>query len=165
MFFRLFRRPGERRDIGLLLFAILLALVPPALIAFTVGATIPLAYYGSLYSLIALPGAYFYMVYRRQLGGLEFRDNRLISLYLYLVLILTVLLLLLPTFISAIANPQTGIAMLFLVALLAALGTVLGFGAFQPKILPVTVSTSLIQTVKLPRLRSPASCSRQFRTR
>lgn len=43
--------------------------------------------WGALLSLPALPGAYFYVIYRRQLGGLELRVNRIITLYIFLILL------------------------------------------------------------------------------
>lgn len=42
---------------------------------------------GSLLALPILPLVYFYTIYRRQLGGLEIRANRLISAYLFFVLL------------------------------------------------------------------------------
>jgi signal transduction histidine kinase len=46
--------------------------------------------WGALLSLPALPGAYFYVIYRRQLGGLELRVNRIITLYIFLILLFIV---------------------------------------------------------------------------
>ncbi len=41
----------------------------------------------ALLSMPAFPGAYFYVVYRRQLGGLELRTNRFIALYILFILL------------------------------------------------------------------------------
>jgi signal transduction histidine kinase len=47
----------------------------------------------ALLVLPVLPAAYFYVLYRRNLGGLELRTNRIISLYIFLVFLGIVLLL------------------------------------------------------------------------
>lgn len=76
-------------------------------------------------SLTAIPGAYFYVIYRRQLGGLELRANRIISFYLF-----SILLMMLSTFIVWFTNTRIAdhslqiaveIAGLFFVSLLAAI--------------------------------------------
>ena len=43
----------------------------------------------SSFALLLIPVAYFYTIYRRQLGGLELRGNRVFSLLVYMILLLT----------------------------------------------------------------------------
>jgi hypothetical protein len=45
--------------------------------------------WAALLSISAIPGAYFYVIYRRQLGGLELKANRIISFYLFSVFLIT----------------------------------------------------------------------------
>lgn len=87
-------QPAHRQDVGLLAMAAFLALFPVIIISliYSTGKapnTAPLV----LLFLPILPTAYFYVLYRRNLGGLELRANRAISLYVFLVLLGIVLLL------------------------------------------------------------------------
>ncbi len=80
-----FRQPDQRRDLALVLTATLLVVIP--LISFSISdiasKIAPLAFL----ALPLMPLAYFYTIYRRQLGGMELRANRLISVYSFLILI------------------------------------------------------------------------------
>lgn len=90
------RQPETRSQVGLLLFALFIAFFPPMAISFAItvldsfDANIT---YGLAF-LPLIPGAYFYSIYRFQLGGSEFRANRLIALYLFLLLLVAAILLL-----------------------------------------------------------------------
>jgi len=81
-------KPTHRSDVGLLAVAVLVILIPPiiyiTLEAFDILS--PLAQGGALLGFPALPGAYFFAAYRRQLRGLETRLSRLPRLYLFVVL-------------------------------------------------------------------------------
>lgn len=84
------RQPDERR--GLMVMGIIFALIVlTTTILGTQGADLlGLSQWSgrvAIFSLPALPGAYFYVIYRRRLGGLELRTNRLISLYMLLILL------------------------------------------------------------------------------
>jgi signal transduction histidine kinase len=85
-----FRQPGSRRDLRLIFIALALALAPLLAISLVN------IWFGSsrfnsllLLSFPALPLAYLYAAYRHQLGGLEMRVNRLISIYSFLILLCT----------------------------------------------------------------------------
>lgn len=126
---RYLRRPRERREIGLLFFATIVAFAPALAVAFSSGeSSINPALPGLLFSIVALPGAYFYVVYRRQLGGLELRANRLISLYLFAVLLITMALAIFPLFSSDLEEAGSAIV---ITALVTTLVTSLGFSRFQ----------------------------------
>jgi signal transduction histidine kinase len=86
---------------------------------------------GILLSLVALPGAYFYVVYRRQLGGLEFRANRLISAYLFLVLLTLLGLIIIPLLAAFLPGLDEGAFTVLATALVAAIAGIFGFPAFQ----------------------------------
>ena len=87
-------QPEHRREVRILVFAALLALFPVILVSI-VSSVGQLPQIGplALLALPVLPGAYFYILYRRSLGGLELRTNRRISLYMFFILLGTVLLL------------------------------------------------------------------------
>ncbi|MEX2143010.1 MAG: ATP-binding protein [Anaerolineales bacterium] len=132
LIYRFIKRPQERREIGLLFFAVAVALLPTLGVAFNASQVdSPLSVPGLLLSLVALPGAYFYVVYRRQLGGLEFRANRLISIYLFLVLLVTLCLLMLPLVGLFVPWVNDGAASLLLTALVTSLFSLFAFPRFQ----------------------------------
>lgn len=132
LLFRFVFRSTERREIGLLFVSAAVALAPALAVALaSLFGTVPSAWPGYLLSLLALPGAYFYVVYRRQLGGLELRANRLISLYLFLILLVTLSLLALPLISVAFETPQSAAGAVLLAGIAAALVSVLGFPGFQ----------------------------------
>jgi signal transduction histidine kinase len=132
LIFRYLLRREERREIALLFFATAIAFAPALAVAFNSGdASINPALPGLLFSLIALPGAYFYVVYRNQLGGLELRANRLISAYLFAVLLITLALVALPLISTSVEGLEAAGFAVVLTALITTLVTSLGFPSFQ----------------------------------
>ena len=87
------RQPTQRREVGLLILAILVALAPTLSLAIS-GLFDSIPEYGAaaLLALPLMPGVYIFVVYRRQLGGLELPANRLLSIYTYLILLTALLL-------------------------------------------------------------------------
>jgi signal transduction histidine kinase len=82
------KQSSQRRDILLLAASLLVATIP------SIGLTIlsmykMMPYLGpaAFFSLPLMPLSYFYIIYRRRLGGLEVRINRIISLYGFLIVI------------------------------------------------------------------------------
>jgi signal transduction histidine kinase len=125
-------RPIERGELKLLFLAALVAFLPALVIVLSIAQqSITRSMPGLIFSMISLPGAYFYVVYRRQLGGLELRANRLISLYLYLVILLTLIFALLPAATSYLDSVQSSTGIIAVLVLFTALSTVLGFNRFQ----------------------------------
>lgn len=132
LFLRFVFRRIERREIGLLFVAALVALLPAGAIAISsVENDLSLTLPGYLLSMLALPGAYFYIVYRRQLGGLEFRANRLISLYLFLVLLVTFSLLIFPLISTVFSGLSEAGGAVVLTAVVTSLVSIFGFARFQ----------------------------------
>lgn len=78
----------QRRDIKLIAIAIAIAFLPPILLAFltAINSAPNIAALG-LFTLPFMPLAYFYVISRRSMGGLEIRLNRIISLYLFFILL------------------------------------------------------------------------------
>jgi hypothetical protein len=91
---RLLFRQEQRRELGLLGVGLLLAFIPPIGIALAGVLGISLAPFiqgGAFLALPAIPGIYFYTLYRRQLGQLEGKANRCIRFYFFWVVSGTVL--------------------------------------------------------------------------
>lgn len=121
-----------RSDLRLLLVVALLALLP-AIAVVTIAAVIdiPGLTGTALLGLPFLPMAYLYAVNRRQLGGLEIRLNRIISIYLFLFL-LSVLMV--PVVVLTAIQSQTPgsiIGTTIALGALAILATVFWFPAFR----------------------------------
>ena len=126
-----FRSVEERRETGILLLAALASLAPALLLAgVTSDPNSTLSLFGLLISLPLLPLAYFYVLYRRQLGGLEIRANRLIANYVYVFVLLIAGLAASP-----LLAPQLGgadpLAILLLTLLAASTLTMLTLRPFQ----------------------------------
>jgi signal transduction histidine kinase len=87
------RQSDRRRDVFLAAFSAFIAFFPSiGLSLMTAVGKMPDTAPIGLFSLPFMPLAYFYVIYRRQLGGLEVRANRLLSLYAYLILFATALI-------------------------------------------------------------------------
>jgi len=86
-------QPEQRGDLKVLGVAAGVIIIPTLVIGAGVASMLNNTLWfgwGALLSLPAFPGSYFYVIYRRQLGGLELRANRIISLYIFLVLLFIV---------------------------------------------------------------------------
>jgi signal transduction histidine kinase len=125
-------KPAQRPDIRLLATISILAFVPSAAVGLgTIYSKLPsFVAGGALLSLPALPLGYLYAAYRRQLGELELRANRLISSYLFFVLLSVVFIALI-----ALAESWLGFAQavnfISLVLPLIMLLAIAAFGPFQ----------------------------------
>lgn len=81
-------QPDQRRNVGLLVFAIMLVL-GPAIAVLIVGifTSLPANAALTLLTFPILPFGYWYIAYRRQLSGLELRANRLITSYIFFIVL------------------------------------------------------------------------------
>ena len=122
-------QPEHRREVSILAAAAFFSL-GFTIIASIVGSSgyTPRGAVLSLLALPILPWTYFYVLYRRNLGGLELRTNRAISIYFYIML-LGIVLLLVFGFLNASREATIFAAMM--VALVAAFVSILIFPAFQ----------------------------------
>jgi signal transduction histidine kinase len=127
-------QPDQRRDLRVLAIAGGIIILPTVVIG-TVAANlldIPLWFgWGALLSLPALPGAYFYLIHRRQLGGLELRANRVITLYIFLILLFVVSTLVVLAVNLWIKDRGVLISIELALALLAGLGIAITYNRFQ----------------------------------
>jgi signal transduction histidine kinase len=131
LFIRLLIRRDERRDIVILFILALFAFLPTIAISSTrLSGSAPLALLFGLFALGGLPGAYFYIAYRKQPGWVEFRANRLIGLYLFLIFLFVITIIA-----SLLVSGQDLENITLLEYLLLMTGivliTVLGFPPFQ----------------------------------
>jgi len=125
------RQPAQRREVGLLAIAILAAIAPSiSLGVIKLFGSVPPSSTLVLLALPIMPGAYFYAIYRRQLGGLELRANRIIALFIYGVLLLTILIPL-GFAIDRLNDPEAAITAGLLATLLIALITAIYYPSFQ----------------------------------
>ncbi len=120
-------QPDVRRDIKVLAAAIILAAFSGFLLGFQVITHTALQLWFLLVALLsisALPGAYFYVIYRHQLGALEVRANRVISFYMFSVLLFTISIF--AVWIvnfkidNRVSEVASEVAVLFLIGLMAA---------------------------------------------
>lgn len=123
-------QPDRRRDLSIMILAVGLAILPAVTIAL-IGliAEPPWGAAGSLLSLPFFPALYFYLIYRRQLGGLEVRVNRLVSLFSFLILLGTSLVILI-TFAHRLAFSSAILSFSDLLIYFTAV--VVGIFSFQP---------------------------------
>lgn len=126
------RQPDQRREVGMVGTAIALALLPSIGIAFArLFSEVTRLSAGGMFAFPLLPGIYFYAVFRRQLGGLEMRANRLISLYLFFILIGSVFVILLAFASARLDDPGVSVTYGVLAALLAGVITSTGYPPFK----------------------------------
>ncbi len=126
------RQPAERRTIGLLAAAIGTAVIPSIVVGI-VGALGKFPQIGplALLALPVMPGAYFFVINRRQLQGMETRTNRLVSIYTFLILLGTFLFLLVtPALLLPIAFEWL-VLLAVAIALLTSFISIRFFPAFQ----------------------------------
>jgi signal transduction histidine kinase len=128
------RRPADRLEVGFLAAAVALVALPPISmsIATLLGAQLPGPLQGaSFLAFPALPGVYFFIVYRQQLDRrLASRANRLAALYLFLIFLgtafITAVALALGSYGLAPSNVFAGA----MATVLAALMTIISYGPF-----------------------------------
>lgn len=86
-------RPEYRRDLNILWLALTLSIAPLVLIGITQSLEIlPIYPQLIIFTIPLVPLAYFMIIYRSQLGGLELRINRALTIYVFaIVLMITVL--------------------------------------------------------------------------
>ncbi len=141
-------QPGQRREVWLVLLAALLAVMPivslSVLLLFATNVNTILAA-GGLIALPLLPGAYFYSTYRRQLGGLEVRTNRIIAFYLYVILLFSSSIVLVPL-VATLLNVRGDLTLGILTAALAGTVTALVYSPFQRFVEHRVLSIPLPQT-------------------
>ena len=126
------RQADQRREVILLAISLFIAFIPSISFGFLVaaGMVLPIGPI-TFFALPFMPLAYFYVIYRRQLGGLEVRLNRFVSLYAFLILFGTAILMLVVPIASMGLNPESWTFLGILFILATAFITITVFPAFQ----------------------------------
>ncbi len=154
------RQPAQRRAVALLGIVVLVALIPVLIIGITVLAKrIPQIGLLALLALPVIPGAYFYIVYRQRLGGMEVRANRTISIYTFVIMVGTILLALIaPAALTLLDRPGILIMLSIVAVLLATYASLAAFPSFQAFI------EQRLFKIKLPHQRLPETYSSRITT-
>lgn len=125
-------RPEQRRETLILLLGAALSFLP--LIILSIFGSLshfqPATNWGLIF-VPALPAAYFFAIYRRQLGDMEWRANRLVTIYAYLVILVMAMILLLSTAQIGMSFSSEEILFIVLLTGLVTLASMFGFPAFQ----------------------------------
>ncbi len=156
-------QPEVRRDLRLLLIAALLALLLPIIFGLLSVFGIDSVLYGgaAILSLPFFPFGYLYASYRRQLGDLEVRVNRIISIYIFLILLgITVLPLILLAN-SWVTWDGVPIIAAIAVSLFTAVASISGFPAFQAfvekRLLGIRLAPAQLQEIYSARITTSIS--------
>lgn len=158
------RHREQRREVGFVAFAILLAILPSLALSIS-GATgvIPQIATMGLLTLPFMPLVYLFIIYRSQLGGLEMRANRFISLYAFLIILSTILIVLIAPAISLHIPGEMSILLALSAAILATIISTLVFPAFQSfvekRFLGITLPYQHLQETYSDRITSSTSLS------
>lgn len=126
-------RPQDRPDLRLLLTVTFLALIPSFVIGI-VGSfsTLPTGIMAlSLVSLPLMPVAYLYTAFRRRLGGLEIRVNRLLSIYFFIVLLGALVLPFAVLSALQVQSIENSILVVISLSVVTAILAIFGFPRFQ----------------------------------
>ena len=100
-FIHFISHPEQRREVRLVGFAVLLALLPSVTLSISgASGAVPQTAIYSLLTLPFMPLMYLLVIYRGQFGELEMRVNRFVSLYAYLILLGVVLIFLVTPVLS-----------------------------------------------------------------
>jgi signal transduction histidine kinase len=125
-------QPEARNDLRLLILVGLLAFLPAIAVGIASAfIAIPALAGAGLLGLPLIPIAYVYGVYRRQLGGLEIRLNRIISIYLFLIMMGVIALPLIVVTAIRTSSPGSTIIIAIIMGAIVAIVTILWFPSFQ----------------------------------
>jgi signal transduction histidine kinase len=158
------RLPTQRVNARLVLGAALLAIAPP--FAFGLLATLSNVSVASATSLLALPVLplfYFYAAYRRQLGTLEMRANRLLAIYLFAICLALLASVLFPVIASQIEVEGETVILGIVAMVLGGLLAAFGFAPFQRlvehRLLGIPMATSRLLEAYSQRIAASSSYS------
>ena len=127
----------HRREVGLLAVLLFIAIVPVVAMGVTetiLPLTPGISQSTLLVPMLALPGipiAYFYAVFRKRLGEMEGRVNRLVSLYIFSILLMLVFIVIFLVTNAYFDTFSVSGEFVIFVVLLTSLVTALGFPRFQ----------------------------------
>lgn len=124
-------RPKQRRELSLLGLVFGLTLTP-IIVATMIGGLSRFTY-SSLISFIVLPilpGTYYYIIYRRQLGNLELRANRIVIFYIFGLILVTIVLLVILAITPLLGNGESNLVTI-LISLTTSILSILIYPKFE----------------------------------
>lgn len=132
LFLHYLLRPDQRGDIGplSLIFGIASLPVVGLIISRYFGVTV-WSEGGVVLALPTIPGAYLFVLYRRHLGGLEYRVNRLISIYLFALILVFLSSVMAVSIHTWLISPAMKLFTLVLCLTFLGLSSALVFPSFQ----------------------------------
>lgn len=139
------RQQEERKVLRTLFVSALLSLAPSIVLGLLKN-FIELPYPSDglgLLSLPLLPLAYFYVVARRQLGGLEIRFNQALAVYIYTIILLLILLPVIGLLNVWISGPGSAIIISSLILIISALLTLFSYRYIQAFVERIILGVSL----------------------
>ena len=157
------RQPDVRRDVRLMAIFVFFAFLPSIVLgaAYALDGNVPLIGILALISFASIPFAYLYIAYRRQLGGLEVRINRIASTYLFIILLGAVEVPLFALADRLLPSPDDTLIAGMLGALLTAVLSIWVFPRFQGVVeqylLGISLPTEQIQQVYSTRITDSIS--------
>lgn len=126
------KRPEQRREVGLVALAILLSILPSLALSISgVEGVIPQLAPIGLLTLPFMPLTYLFIFYRNQLGDLEMRANRLLSLYAFMILLGTGLIILVSLALSLQIPEKLSVLFAMATAIVTAVISIQSFPRFQ----------------------------------
>lgn len=157
--FHFIKRPEQRREVGFLGISIALVIAP--FIGLLISGVSSKIAFLTFFSLPFMPLAYFYAAYRRQMGGLELRANRLISAYSFLIILGTLLLFLFQPVALLPISHEAIIFLMTAVTLLTAFLAITVFPSYQSfveqRFLGIKLPYQNLQEVYSSRIAASAS--------
>ncbi len=159
------RQPDTRRDLSVLLFTSFFIFFVPLLLVAVIGAMNTEVHADSLALLgfPLLPAAYLYIAYRRQLGGLEIRANRFISIYSFLILLGAIELPMIVAADNLTTLPERTVTIAGAFSLLTAVACLWGYPAYQRfierRILGIRLPSERVQETYSAHITTGASLS------
>lgn len=125
-------RPEQRRQVGLLVISMLLAILPAVVLGILrIFGEIPPFAPAALFSLPFIPLSYFYLIFRARLGGLEIRANRIISVYAFLILAASFLLVVLAAAMALDLSIEGYSLLALAIPLIVSVGSVTSYPSFK----------------------------------
>ena len=158
-----FQQPEVRREIQILVTIVLFAFLPTIIMTVVFTLIQPKTELVTLafISFTTIPFAYLYVAYRRQLGGLEMRVNRLVSIYFFVMLLVVINLPLLAASDFVLPTENKVLIVGSLTVLTTLILSIWGFPRFQKfveqRILGIPASPDQIQGVYSARTTASTS--------
>lgn len=126
------KHKDQRREILYIIIALIVIFLPPiGLAILAANSSVPNFAPLGLIALPFMPLMYFYAIYRRSMGGLEIRLNRIISLYLFFIILGIAILVTIALFLKINIPPQNLLFIRIIIVLLFVFIAITTYPKFQ----------------------------------